>query len=58
MFVGLTRLDDGSTIKEFELREQEFALQSIVRTVTNEDVRFMVRPLPPLSLLYLSLTSP
>lgn len=43
MVVGLKRLDDGATIKEYEEREQEFAAQATVRGVTNEDVRYMVR---------------
>ena len=41
--VGLKRMDDGSTEKEFEDREQEFALQSTVQNVTSEDVRYVVR---------------
>ena len=36
-------MDDGSTEKEFEDREQEFALQSTVQNITSEDVRYVVR---------------
>ncbi|KAL8286442.1 hypothetical protein RQP46_004459 [Phenoliferia psychrophenolica] len=45
---GLKRLDDGSTQKEFEDREQEFALQATVQNVTSEDVRFMEQPPTPI----------
>ena len=41
-------MDDGSTEKEFEENEQEFALQTTVQNVTSEDVRYVVR----LSLLF------
>lgn len=39
---GLKRLDDGSTVKEFEDEEEEHALQTIVTQVSNEDERFVV----------------
>lgn len=40
-------MDDGSTIKEFQENEQDFALQATVPTVVSEDERYLVRP-PPL----------
>lgn len=46
-------MDDGSTIKEFQENEQDFALQATVPTVVSEDERYLVRPplsLPPISL--------
>lgn len=40
-------MDDGSTIKEFQENEQDFALQATVPTVVSEDERYLVRPPSP-----------
>lgn len=37
---GLKLLEDGSRVKEYEEREDDFALQAIVENVSSEDVRF------------------
>ena len=39
---GIKRLEDGSTVKEWNEEEQQFAAQATVSEVTNEDVRYMV----------------
>lgn len=54
---GLLRLDDGSSIKEFEDKESDFALQSIVSSVSAEDIRYIVRRfLSPIPTFYKLLT--
>ena len=45
---GLARQDDGSTIKEFDEKESEFALQTTVSNVSNEDVRFVEQDARPI----------
>lgn len=40
---SLTRAEDGALIKEYEEREIEHALQTVVTTVSSEDPRFLVR---------------
>ncbi|KAM0788250.1 hypothetical protein ACM66B_001401 [Microbotryomycetes sp. NB124-2] len=49
---GLKRLDDGSQVKDFEEGAGDFALQTIVTKVENEDVRFMERDALPVEIEY------
>ncbi|KAH9813633.1 XRN 5'-3' exonuclease N-terminus-domain-containing protein [Melampsora americana] len=44
----LTRAEDGALIKEYEEREVEHALQTVVTTVSSEDPRFLERPACPI----------
>lgn len=40
--LGLSTRDDGSAVKEFEMHETEYAVQTCVTDVFSEDVRFVV----------------
>jgi 5'-3' exoribonuclease 1 len=40
---GLQRMEDGALVKEFETRDCDYALQTIVLQVSSVDPRFMVR---------------
>ncbi|KAK4699463.1 hypothetical protein P7C70_g6801, partial [Phenoliferia sp. Uapishka_3] len=45
---GLKRMDDGATQKEYEDREQDFAFQATVQSVSSEDVRFIEQAPTPI----------
>ncbi|GAA6063728.1 hypothetical protein JCM10212_001629 [Sporobolomyces blumeae] len=44
---GLSRQDDGSTLKEWDDEPEEFALQAIVTNVVSEDARYKEQPAVP-----------